>query len=155
MPLSNKQLTAASSHSRFPAMIDPKQHYIYTKDPIESSWMASLSDSAHTNTRDIFSIMAILDMRQHLQKCRKDLTNFDRLIEDDSYQRIKVASKGKLQMDDSIGEQNRDGGDCEEKSKPEVVDKIDEEDKSDKKGGDSSNGSDSASGLMFPAALAK
>ena len=122
---------------------------------MESSWATSLSDSTHTNTRDIFSIMATLDMRQHLKKCREDLTKFNRLKEDDFYPEIKLADEGKLHMEDRIGEQSRDGSDREEESKPRAVGKIDEEDKSDKKGGDSSNGSDRASGFTSLVVLAK
>jgi hypothetical protein len=68
-PRSNKHLIAASSHFNLPELINPRQHYVYSRYPSVDGSAKSVSDLVHINTRDILSVMA---RRQDRRLARSD-----------------------------------------------------------------------------------
>jgi hypothetical protein len=98
IPLSNKHFIAAPSHSNFPELINPKQHYVYSKDLSVDGSAKSVSDLVRINTRDILSIMAVQELRNKFQRCKNGMTNFALVIEDHSSVGDMVGDEGNLDM---------------------------------------------------------
>jgi hypothetical protein len=98
IPLSNKHFIAASSHSNFPELINPKQHYVYSKDLSVDGSAKSVSDLVHINTRDILSTMAVQELRNQFQRCKNGMTNSALAIEDHSSIGDIVGDEGNLDM---------------------------------------------------------
>ena|SRR5271155_2870464 len=104
IPLSSKHFIAASSHSNFPELINPRQHYVYSKDLSVDGSAKSVSNLAHINTRDILSIMAVQELRNQFQRYKNGMTDFALTIEDLSSIEDMVGDEGNLDMWDSISD---------------------------------------------------
>ena len=104
IPLSNKHFIAESSHSNFPELINPRQHYVYSKDLSVDGSAKSVSNLVHINTRDILSIMAVQELRNQLQRYKNKMTNFALVIEDRSSIEDMVGDESNLHMRDSISD---------------------------------------------------
>jgi hypothetical protein len=84
IPLSSKHLIAASSRFNFLKPINPRQRYVYSKDLCVNRSAKSVSNSAHINTRDILSIMAVQELRQQIRRYKDGMTNLAQVIDDHS-----------------------------------------------------------------------
>jgi hypothetical protein len=98
IPLSSEDFIVASSHSNFPELIQPRQHYVYNKDLSVDGSTKSVSNLVHINTRDILSIMAIQELRNQFQRYKNGMMNFALVIEDHSSIEDMVGDEGNLDM---------------------------------------------------------
>jgi hypothetical protein len=98
IPLSSEDFIAASSHSNFPELINPRQHYVYNKDLSVDGSIKSVSNLVHINTRDILCIMAVQELRNQFQRYKNGMMNFALVIEDHSSIEDMVGDEGNLDM---------------------------------------------------------